>query len=451
MDKEKQELAAARRITRYQAFCEQVKKMTLTVNEALAMDIFKDCRLLTGQAGLQNEIRWVNILEILDDLRHIEAGEFLITTAFDLDLQDESLQQRMIEQFAAKKLAALAIQTGHYVKTIPLSFIRLAAEYRIPLIEVPPDTSFKSITRALMGDLVHRTGPAKSGGADKESGRLEEVIRQSRELMQRLLAGEDPDELRDGLVSLHIDPAAEFFLLLIKVGHGGPAGVEPPAADAAAGLDEQAPARLLLQLNLPFLLGPAGQNLAVLIQPGKTTPEKSAAAARLLLNELKLLHPGLVFHTGASSSHAGLKETSRALDEAGKALQVIELGLMDRNGILFYPDLGIFQLLLEVKNRAPLKTIYERSVAPLLAYDRRSNGALLTTLRVYLKHFSISKAARELFMHRHTMKYRLNQIEEFTGLSPGDPANSFLLYLGLQIYDYLRAEGTLTGPGPPGD
>jgi hypothetical protein len=55
--------------------------MSLTVQEALNLEIFRRCRLLTSGSGLKSNIYWVNILEILDDLSHIEPGEFLITTA----------------------------------------------------------------------------------------------------------------------------------------------------------------------------------------------------------------------------------------------------------------------------------------------------------------------------------------------------------------------------------
>jgi len=122
--------------------------MPLTVNQALQMKIFSKCKLLTGQAGLQNEILWVNILEILDDLSHIEPGEFLITTAHGFNAHSKSRQQEMIELFAAKNLAAMAIQTGHYLQLIPPSFIQFAEIHNIPLIEIPPEVSFKSLTRA---------------------------------------------------------------------------------------------------------------------------------------------------------------------------------------------------------------------------------------------------------------------------------------------------------------
>ena len=82
-------------------------------------------------------------------------------------------------------------------------------------------------------------------------------------------------------------------------------------------------------------------------------------------------------------------------------------------------------------------------MAPLLDCDRRTGGALVDTLRKYLNSLNISRASRELFIHRHTMKYRLNQIEEITKMPLDAPGNIFKLHLGLLIYDYLHARGTV--------
>jgi PucR family transcriptional regulator, purine catabolism regulatory protein len=63
-------------------------------------------------------------------------------------------QNEMVELFAKRKMAAMAIQTGHYIEEIPASLVNLFSAYNIPLIEIPPDISFKSITRSLMLSLL---------------------------------------------------------------------------------------------------------------------------------------------------------------------------------------------------------------------------------------------------------------------------------------------------------
>ncbi len=416
--------------------------MPLTVGDALKLEVLQPCRVLTGSAGLQNEIRWVNILEILDDLSHIEAGEFLITTAYDLNMENEARQRELIAYFKNKGLAALAIQTGHYVKEIPPHFVELAAAHGIPVIEIPPETSFKKLTRGLLGELMRRNGLWENGGADEESTRLRAMLRRSHELLGRLTRGENPANLKEELSQMQIVPEDAFLAIAIKA-----LPLEPAEAGAAKQDDpllmELTLVHIAAQHKLPFLAGPLGESYVLLLQAGKQPPEQLLPVARRVLSELKLFFPQFKFVAGASSVRHKLAETGSALEEARKAAHIAELNLITGEAPLAYDDLGPYKILTEVQSSEPLISLYRETVAPLLDYDRRTGGELMETLRKYLNTLNISRASRELYIHRHTMKYRLNQIEEITKLPLHVPGNIFKLHLGLLIYDYLHARGSV--------
>ncbi len=60
---------------------------------------------------------------------------------------------------------------------------------------------------------------------------------------------------------------------------------------------------------------------------------------------------------------------------------------------------------------------------------------LLQTLEALFKHdLNISNAARELFVHRNTMSYRISKIKEITGLNPTDFYEASQLYLALTLF-----------------
>ncbi len=63
----------------------------------------------------------------------------------------------------------------------------------------------------------------------------------------------------------------------------------------------------------------------------------------------------------------------------------------------------------------------------------------MQTLQQYLESCSIKKAAESLFVHRHTMKYRLEQVHKLTGLNPLQAEAALQLNIGLHIYRYLKA------------
>jgi len=405
------------------------------------MDAFTGCRILTGSSGLDNEIRWVNILEILDDLRYIEEGEFLITTAYDFDFRNTEKQELLIELFAGNKLAALAIQTGHYLAEIPASLIRLAEVHQIPLIEIPSDTSFKSLTRALMGELARQEVALHDEELFRQNGGLTGLCRQSRLLMQKLLAGENAEGLREQLRQLRISPYADYFLILVNADPVYKFDNVATAQFNTANNDmlEQSAVRLLSQYKRPFLLGFAEMNLVILIQAPGTTGVQAAGQVRNLIDEMALLHHRFEFIVGMSRTHSRLEEISQALAEAHRALEAAKLELTGEEHLIRYECLGPYRLLLEIENLSALQATVSDTLGPLLKYDRRTGGALVATLSSYLKHLNTSTAAEELFIHRHTLRYRLKQIEEMTGLSIDNTEHIFQFYLALKVYDYLKA------------
>lgn len=63
-----------------------------------------------------------------------------------------------------------------------------------------------------------------------------------------------------------------------------------------------------------------------------------------------------------------------------------------------------------------------------------SGGGLLETLVVFLDQgLSVEAAARTLFVHANTVRYRLRRVHEITGYSPTDPRDAYALRLALTL------------------
>ncbi len=425
--------------------------MAFTVKKALEKGFFNNCRLLTGEVGLTNSIKWVNILEILDDLSHVDKGEFLITTAYGFDISSEKKQLEMLNFFAERKLAAIAIQTGHYIKNIPPSFINYAKQLKLPLIEIPPEVSFKDLTRALMNELLHYELAEASTNLSESQEHIISRIKDMNLLWNNLAESEHVSRYHDELRYYSINPLQVFQILLIKV---SPAHTDQISTPVEYNLNYSTfvtltSYRLLTQKHIPFLIGPLDQHIPLLVQLRQTEAKEKDAGQPLyeeLNQELNLLLPDQTLFIGASNVHHDIKEFKTALNEAAKALQAAQLGLIDNMNLVAYQNLGLYRLLMEIKNLKTLYELYGETIAPLIEYDQRCKGDLLQTMQVFLKHMSIKKAAQILFIHRHTMRYRLDQVDKFTGYNPLDPADALQLNLGLHVYHYLKTHNLLREP-----
>lgn len=129
--------------------------MSITVREALSLEPLNQGQLVGGRRGLDRVIRWVTIVEVLEDAGRLQEGELLVTTAYELE-NDFERRRTYISDLTARKLAGVAVLTGFYIKDVPPEMIEQADEYGLPPIQLPPSINFSDITRSLLERIVNR-------------------------------------------------------------------------------------------------------------------------------------------------------------------------------------------------------------------------------------------------------------------------------------------------------
>lgn len=141
--------------------------------------------------------------------------------------------------------------------------------------------------------------------------------------------------------------------------------------------------------------------------------------------------------TGISQVFDSAEGFPKAVNEARLAANVASSsGKSD----LSFSDAGAYRLLLPVMSEEPdeLNRFYSETVQPLLEYDRQYRTELLTTLETYLRlDAKIEATAKELYAHRHTIRYRLERIKELTGLDVSSSEGREKLSLGLKAMRVL--------------
>jgi len=118
-----------------------------------------------------------------------------------------------------------------------------------------------------------------------------------------------------------------------------------------------------------------------------------------------------------------------AWHEARCALEARELGadpadLPSTNGgrgggpskVATYRDLGSFQLLLALQDTDALRLFCDSLLAPIEDGEGHYGGELMRSLEAFIEcNGQWEAAARRLYCHRHTLRYRIRKIEELTG------------------------------------
>ena len=140
---------------------------------------------------------------------------------------------------------------------------------------------------------------------------------------------------------------------------------------------------------------------------------------------------------GVSSFYGEPGELGRALGEAERVLDDLRRGEVPVGEDL---GSGAYRLLFRVFASHPdeVRSFYEDTVAPLVRYDESYGSELVMTLETFLEHNGATGAAASaLFVHRHTIAYRLERVKELSGLDPALSEDRERLGLGLKAYRIL--------------
>ena len=130
-------------------------------------------------------------------------------------------------------------------------------------------------------------------------------------------------------------------------------------------------------------------------------------------------------------------DAHRAFREAEQAL-TISMRLFGPNRTTAFDDLGIYRLLFHLHGTPELTRLYEETLGKIVEHDDQHGGDLVPTLKAFFaSHGNLSRTAEVLYLHRNTVSYRLQRVEELTQLHLDDEEDRFRLQLALKLRDIV--------------
>jgi purine catabolism regulator len=149
--------------------------------------------------------------------------------------------------------------------------------------------------------------------------------------------------------------------------------------------------------------------------------------------------PGLPALTLAIGKEAPTVTTwPRSLREAEQAL-LLGRQILDKAQVLDFGDLGVYRLLVLLRESPELWEFYRATLATLAEYDRKQHAELLKTLEAFFANLgNLARTAEALHVHRNTLLYRLERIKEISGLNLDDAEDRLALWLALKAHRILQ-------------
>ncbi len=137
-----------------------------------------------------------------------------------------------------------------------------------------------------------------------------------------------------------------------------------------------------------------------------------------------------------------IKDVSKSYKEAGMALDVGRIFYEEKN-VLAYNELGIGRLIHQLP--VSLCEMFLKEVFSGKAVEQFDEETLSTVHKFFENNLNISETARQLFLHRNTLVYRLEKIQKKTGLDVRVFDDALTFKIALMVANHMKSLQT------PGD
>ena len=130
-----------------------------------------------------------------------------------------------------------------------------------------------------------------------------------------------------------------------------------------------------------------------------------------------------------------LKSVSKSYKEANIALDVGKIFYQDRN-VLGYNALGIGRLIHQLP--VSLCEMFLQEVFKGNAVEQFDKETLMTVNAFFENNLNISETARQMYLHRNTLGYRLEKIMKTTGLDVKKFDDALTFKIALMVSDHMK-------------
>ena len=341
-------------------------------------------KLLAGQEGCSNAISWVHMIEDTTIIQQLWGKELVVTTGHGFQSEEELFM--LIKCLIKYNSVGLIINIGKYIFEIPSAIIDYCNEQEFPLLTIPWEVHLADLIKDFCMRCLY------SEKEDRELSKLFQEILTNNQIVE---------EARPQLMSA-FDVDGNFQVVLISV----------EGSDNFNAIERR---KIAFQIELCFEKIDSSyaffwyDGYFVLIVNNLKADELKVIIDKMHKRAKKRIDDKRVY-LGIGSQ---MKDLGQVYLSYKRAKAAILMAMQFELPIVFFEDMGVYQILFSIEDKQILIEMYHRLLQPLIDYDQKHHGELEKTLFYYLIYGeSQLTMAKNLYMHRNTINYRMNKIKE---------------------------------------
>ncbi|MCR4429501.1 MAG: PucR family transcriptional regulator ligand-binding domain-containing protein [Tepidanaerobacteraceae bacterium] len=352
--------------------------MGITVGEALKLKGLDRAKLIAGERGIGRFIKRVSVIECPESPELFTEGDFFITAFFALKGDDDA-QLSMIKALVEAECSGLCI-IDMYLSDLSETVKRFADEARFPVMILPNDVPYAEIITNVMDAII----------------KSKDDIINEMNVDTLLAAGKTEREIIETAKKINASFKDKITAAFYE------------NASLAA---EDVLKKLKNSADFPECWSLLKYKKGVLTIMSFGNESKKSIDLRMEEFLKAAERTGGKYRLGIGNLHPALSQINLCIKEALLANDAAR-AMGDKN-IVFYKDLGIYRLLMLLKNEPELKNYMNEIINPVEEYDRKYRTRLLDTVISYVENDGdISRTAEALFLHVNTIRYRIQKVRE---------------------------------------
>ena len=305
-------------------------------------------------------------------------------------INDEGHLLKFVEELIEKRCSALVINTGKYIKSIPQSVKDCCDINSLPLFTVPWEVKLIDITY----DFCHRIVTGEE---------IETALATA--LRNLIFSPENEAGYKSTLERRSYFPSSDYCVGVCGFSKTELSDDELKKAATSA---------------MQKVLNTSGRQFSFFFQDKNLVtvcPDCKEEDVRKILSTFDTIFnsggEGATLTCGISPSKQGYAAIS---DGYRKAVMALKVATLHGENCVAYSDMGIYKLLVHIKDTSVLHEIYDETLGTLEEFDSANGTDYMETLKCYLENdSSVQEVARITFVHRNTVNYKLRRIKEILG------------------------------------
>lgn len=394
--------------------------MALTVNTLLNFSEtpFK-LKLVAGRAGLQQTVSWIYYTEDPNSAEYIRGGELAITTGLLLKRRSENegisetenlcaFLKDFVDKFAGHNASGLIVNTGKYILEIPQAVKDYCDSIGFPLFTMP----WEIHTVDLMQDLGNMISSDSQNSHNVEKFFYRAIFEREKF---------DPKQIENTV----FHNAKSFCVALVELQEN-------------LFNNDMEQVKRYIQFSFNPKIRFSQNDYCSFIHNHKiiyVIKNENSAFAEELFHTAKIDKFFKNMKISLSENCTSVKDLQDAYNHAEITMNLAK----NSDSLQKYDDLGIYKILLEVKNKKVLEQMYKSILGKMESLEISKREDYLKTLKLYLKlGGNIHSVAEQNNTHRNTVLYRLQRLQDVLNVDLSDGDTRCLLQIAIYIKELLQ-------------